>query len=83
MFFLPPGTEVGDPFEISDDPGGMIHILGMAFAALPKGPFVNMGTLVADGDTDIETKIIAPGLGRGMDQFFESFLVRGFLQIEM
>ena len=83
MFFLPPGTEVGDPFEVSDDPGGMVHILRIACTAFIQGTFVNMSALVADGDTDIETKIIAPGLGCGMDQLFKPFLVRGFFQVEM
>jgi hypothetical protein len=51
----------------------------MAGTAFPKGAFVDMGTIVANGNSDIEAKIVASGIGRGMDQFFEPFLVRGFL----
>ena len=83
MLFLSSGTEVGDAFEITDNPGGVVHVVRMTVTAFKKCFLVNMGTIITNGDTDIETKIIAPCLSGGMDQFFKTFPVRGLFQVQV
>ena len=83
MLVLSAGTETRNTFKISDHPGCMIDVGRVALRAIIQGLFIDMMTIVADCNSDIETKIIAPGLGCCMDEIYKTLLVWCFFKIKM
>ena len=83
MFLLPFCTETGHFFQIADHPCCMIDINRVTLAAIMQCLLVDMMAVIANGNADIKTEIIASCLSRGMNELDESIAVWGLFQIQV
>jgi len=81
VFFLPPSTKIRYPFEIANNTRSVIHITTTAITALIERSFIDMFTTVTNSNSDIKTKIVAPGLGGSINELRESLLTRCFFEV--
>ncbi len=83
VLFSAPTTKGRNTLEVADDTGTIIDILRTTRRAFAQGAFINMVTLVTDGDFYVYTKIITATTRRNIQQRRKTLFIQCFLQIQV